>query len=39
LWASHAISGSKRKKLIGLWAIGAILEFNTKNMYPYEEEE
>jgi hypothetical protein len=29
----------KKKKMIGLWAIGAILEFNTKNMYPYEEEE
>jgi len=28
----------KKKKLVGLWAIGAILEFNTKIMYPYEEE-
>jgi hypothetical protein len=36
LWASHAIPGSKRKKLIGLWAIGAI---PTKNMCPYEEED
>jgi hypothetical protein len=39
LWASHAIPASKRKKLIGLWAIGAIPEFNTKHLYPYEEEE
>jgi len=29
----------KKKKLVGLLAIGAILEFNTKIMYPYEEEE
>jgi len=29
----------KNVKLIGLWAVGAIPEFNTKNMYPYEEEE
>jgi hypothetical protein len=39
LWVSYAILTSKRKKLIGLWAVGAIFEFNTKNMYPYEEEE
>jgi hypothetical protein len=29
----------KIKKLIGLWAVGAIPEFNTNNMYPYEEKE
>jgi hypothetical protein len=39
LWASHAIPPSERKKLIGLWVGGAIPKFNTKNMYPYEEEE
>jgi hypothetical protein len=29
----------KKKKLIGLWVVGAIPEFNTKIMYPYEEAE
>jgi hypothetical protein len=39
LWANHAIPASKRKKSIGLWAIGAIPEFNKKKKYPYEEKE
>jgi hypothetical protein len=29
----------KEKKSISLWAVGAIPKFNTRNMYPYEEEE
>jgi hypothetical protein len=36
---NHAIPTSKRKNLIGLWAVGAIPKINMKNIYPYEKEE